>query len=255
VLGEAEVDRLWDAVATTLRLDEEDPVAAWRRHAETLQARADALNAARFDAIRFRGPGTDLVVGLLAASRWMCATFETETGIEHIPNLPTEEVFTTPDWRRAEGVVRSTYPLLLPGVGALVEGLELRLEGGEIVEVQAKGDGAEMIRTQLASDERARFLGEVALVDGASRVFQTGLVFKSTLFDENAACHIAWGQGIKGALDGGEELNDDELAARGYNDSVVHTDFMVGGPEVTVLGVERGGTEVPVIDDDAWVLS
>ena len=254
VLGKADVGRLWDAVATTLRLDEDDPVAAWRRHAETLQDRADALNAARFDAIRFRGPGTDLVVGLLRDSRWMCATFETETGIEHIPNLPTEEVFTTPDWRRADGVVRSTYPLLLPGVGALVEGLELRLEGGEIVEVQAKGDGAEMIRTQLASDERARFLGEVALVDGASRVFQTGLVFKSTLFDENAACHIAYGSGLPFAVEGAEGLGTEGLIEAGVNVSSVHTDFMVGGAEVDVDGIASTGSETPILRDNAWVL-
>ncbi len=141
MLGEPDVDRLWDAVATTMRLDEDDPVEAWRAHAATLQARADALNAAHFDAIRFRGPGTDLVVGLLDGSRWLCATFETQTGIAHLPNLPTEEVFTTPDCRRTEGVVRSTYPLVVPGIGTRVEGLELRFEGGKVVDVQAEGDG------------------------------------------------------------------------------------------------------------------
>jgi aminopeptidase len=135
-----------------------------------------------------------------------------------------------------------------------VEGLELRLEGGEIVEVQAKGDGAEMIRTQLASDERARFLGEVALVDGASRVFQTGLVFKSTLFDENAACHIAYGSGLPFAVEGAEGMGTEGLIEAGVNVSAVHTDFMVGGAEVHVDGIASTGSETPILRDNAWVL-
>jgi aminopeptidase len=135
-----------------------------------------------------------------------------------------------------------------------VRGLEVRFEAGRAVEVRAES-GADAVREEMATDEGSSYLGEVALVDGDSRVRKTGVIFYDTLFDENAACHIAWGQGIKGALDGGEELSDDELAARGYNDSVVHTDFMIGGPEVTVLGVQRGGAEVPVISDDVWVLS
>jgi aminopeptidase len=254
VLGEPDVERLWDAIATTMRLDEPDPVAAWREHAATLQARADALDTERFDAIRFHGPGTDLVIGLLEGSRWLCATFETRTGITHLPNLPTEEVFTTPDWRRAEGVVRSTYPLVVPGVGARVDGLELRFEGGEVVDVKADGDGADVIRTQLASDERAPFLGEVALVDGASRVRQTGLVFSNTLFDENASCHIAYGAGILDAVPGGADKSDAELAELGFNDSTIHTDFMIGGPEVEVDGVEAGGTTIPILRGDVWQL-
>ena len=254
VLGEPDVDRLWDAVATAMRLDEDDPVEAWRDHAAMLQARADALNAARFDAVRFRGPHTDLVVGLLEGSRWLCATFETKTGIEHLPNLPTEEVFTTPDWRRTEGVVRSTYPLVVPGIGARVAGLELRFRGGKVVDVQADGDGAEVIRAQIASDERAPFLGEVALVDGSSRVRETGLVFQNTLFDENASCHIAYGSGLPFAVDGAEGLGRDELIERGVNVSALHTDFMIGGPEVEVDGLAADGATTPILRDNAWVL-
>ena len=254
VLGEPDVERLWEAIATTMRLDEPDPVAAWREHGATLQTRADALNARRFDAIRFRGPGTDISVGLLEGSRWLCATFETQSGITHLPNLPTEEVFTTPDWRRTEGVVRSTYPLVVPGVGARVDGLELRFEGGKVVDVKADGDGADVIRTQLASDERAPFLGEVALVDGASRVRETGLVFANTLFDENASCHVAYGSGLPFAVEGVDGMSPDELIANGVNVSTLHVDFMIGGPEVEVDGLDANGSATPIIRDETWQL-
>ena len=254
VLGEPDVERLWQAVATAMRLDAEDPVEAWQEHAAVLRSRADALNARRFDAIRFRGPGTDLVVGLLDASRWMCATFETTSGIQHLPNIPTEEVFTTPDWRRTTGVVRSTYPLLVPGVYARVEGLEVSFEDGRIVDVRADGDGADVIRTQLDGDARARFLGEVALVDGSSRIRETGLVFHDTLFDENASCHIAYGSGLPMAVEDADGLGTEELIAAGVNVSGTHTDFMIGGPEVDVDGLAADGSATPIIRDDAWLL-
>jgi aminopeptidase len=214
-----------------------------------LQKRADALNERAFDTIRFRGPGTDLTVGLAPAARWRCATFETASGITHVPNLPTEEVFTSPDWRRADGYVRSTYPLVTSGTR--VTGLEFRFEDGKIVDVQAES-GAEILRSQLATDEQAPYLGEIALVDGASPVKQAGLVFSDTLFDENATCHIAFGAGIPGTLE--SPVGPDELLDTGINVSAIHTDFMIGGEDVDVDGLDADGVATPIIRHDAWQL-
>ena len=169
VFGEPDLERLWQAVGTATRLDAPDPVEAWREHVARLTDRARVLNDHGFDAIRFHGPGTDLTVGLMPAARWDCATFTTETGIDHIPNLPTEEVFTSPAWRRTEGTVRSTYPLIDSGTSVRIEGLEVTFEAGRIVDLQAD-QGVEIVRKQLETDPQARFLGEIALVDGTSAV-------------------------------------------------------------------------------------
>ncbi len=192
VFGEPDLGRLWRAVSTAVRLDEPDPVAAWQAHVVALEARAAALNARAFDALRYRGPGTDLTVGLLPGAVWLAALDESR-GIKHVANIPTEEVFTTPDARRVEGTVAASYPLQLQGT--LVRGLRVRFEQGRAVEVSAE-EGEALIRAHVASDDGAARLGEVALVDRHSRVGRTGLVFYNTLFDENAASHIAFGDAI-----------------------------------------------------------
>jgi aminopeptidase len=251
VFGEPDVERLWQAVATAVRLDEPDPVAAWEKHIERLAHRAESLNARRFDALRYRGPGTDLSIGLHPSSSWQAALDESR-GIKHVANMPTEEVFTTPDARRVDGTVRSTLPLQIQG--NIVRGLAIRFENGRAVDVRAD-EGEEFMRTHLDSDDGARRLGEVALVDATSRVGQTGLVFFDTLFDENASSHIALGAAIVQAVDGAGELSPEERHAGGVNHSSIHTDFMIGSPEVDIDGVTAGGDHAPIIRGGDWALS
>jgi aminopeptidase len=244
MFGEPDVERLWEAVAFCTRLDEPDPVAAWRDHMARLERRAATLNDLQFDALRYRGPGTDFTVGLLRTARWMSALFRTAAGREYVPNMPTEEIFTTPDRRRAEGTISSSLPLAL--LGDIVKGLKLTVKGGQIVDVEAD-HGAELVRSQMASDEGAAYFGELALVDGSSRVGKTGITFFDTLYDENATCHIAYGFGIPETFEG--EPGD------GMNISTVHTDFMVGRPELEVDGLTKDGQAVPIIRDETWQLA
>jgi aminopeptidase len=244
VFGEPDVERLWEQVAFCMRLDEPDPVAAWREHLDRLDARAASLTALRPDALRYRGPGTDLTLGLLPSARWGSARFRTSSGIDYVANMPTEEIFTTPDPRRAAGTIRSSKPLSLNG--QIIRGLEFRFEDGRIVGVEAEA-GADLVRSQMATNENADRLGELALVTRESRVGQSGTLFFDTLFDENATCHIAYGMGLPYAFDGEPDP--------AINVCDVHIDFMVGGPELEVDAVLADGSEVPLIRNEEWQLA
>lgn len=241
--SEAAHEALWDAVAHVCRLAEPDPVAAWEARMAQLKEGASRLGALELDAVTFVGPGTDLTVGLLPGSGWIYAETETDWGLRHHPNLPTEELFTTPDPTRAEGVVSATKPLLLPGA-APITGLRVWFEGGRAVRFEAD-EGVELLRTMTARDDGGCRLGEVALVDGESRVGQTGTVFYNSLLDENAACHIAFGDGYADAVEGQESLGR-------MNESRIHVDFMIGSNDVEVTGVTRDGVEVPLLRGGVW---
>jgi aminopeptidase len=239
--AEAALERLWGDVAHVCRLDEPDPVVAWTARLDALVASAAKLSERRFDAIRFEGPGTDLEIGLLPGSRWHGARLETAQGIVHVPNLPTEEVFTTPDPARTNGVVRATKPLF--AAGTLIEGIRVRFEAGRAVEIDADR-GADTLRALTDRDEGSARLGEVALVDREGRIGPLNTVFFDTLLDENAASHIALGQGFAFAV---EEADRDAI-----NSSQIHVDFMIGGDDVAVMGITASGEAVPVLRQGSW---
>ena len=234
-------ERLWEQILHVLRLDEDDPIAAWQARAETLVGAAQRLTEHRFDALHFEGPGTDLTVGLLPSSSWMAARFETLDGLVHMPNLPSEEVFSTPDPQRVDGHVRSTKPLELHG--SIIRDLEVTFANGRAVGFA--GENAEALAGFAKRDEGACRLGEVALVDGEGRIGALDTVFYDTLLDENAASHVALGSAYKFTV-------DDEADKERANVSGIHVDFMVGSPEVRVTGVAADGDRVPVLVEGRW---
>jgi aminopeptidase len=251
VLGTPDVDRLWELMTPMLRLDAVDPITAWREHIARLKTRAALMTQRNFSALRFRGGGTDLTVGLLSGARWLAAVDETRWGTQMVSNMPTEEVYSTPDHRRTEGVVRVSRPIYLTS-GGRIEGLTLRFEHGRAIGIDAVR-GADFVRAQMAVDDGADRLGEVALVDGSSPVGKSGVVFGDGLIDENATSHIAWGNAYAATV---PELPEEQEAqvAIGFNRSNVHQDAMIGGPEVDVFGVDEDCGETPVIVGDKWVL-
>ena len=253
VLGKPDVEAYQEVLAPILRLDAADPVDAWRRHVKSLHERSAALEAAGLTALRFYdGAGTDLRIGLLRDARWLSAGLTTNWGRETVVNMPSEEVFTTPDNRVAEGAVVATRPFQLLG-GATIEGARLRFDGGRVVEVEADRN-ADALRAHLATDEGASCLGEVALVDGTSPVGRSGRVFNDVLLDENATCHIALGSAYAFTV---PDLPEDPQAraALGFNTSGIHQDLMIGGPQVAVDGIDDDGDTVPILRDDVWVLA
>ena len=235
------LQKLTDQLVHILRLDEDDPSAAWASRGDELGAVAKRLTEQRFDALNFRGPGTDLKVGLFSTSKFVAARMANAVGIEHYANLPSEEVFTTPDPTRTEGTVTATKPLDISGT--VIEGLKVRFEGGRAVQIDADS-GADVLRGRVAKDAGAAQLGEVALVDKAGRIAESGSVFFNTLLDENAASHIALGNAYRDAVD--------ESEWERINDSQIHIDFMIGSPEVDVFGVDADGNETPVLVGGDW---
>lgn len=235
-------DRLWEAIAHICRLDADDPTKAWATRSDELKASAGRLTERHFDAIRLHGPGTDLTIGLLPSAHWAGGDLETVDGRRHSPNIPTEEIFITPDPERVDGHVTATMPLELSG--SIISGIRVEFSGGRAVRIDAD-EGAEALRSVVATDDGASRLGEVALVDGHGRVGPLETVFYDTLIDENAASHLALGSGYEHPVESAEDK------AR-INRSGVHVDFMIGSPEVAVDGIDRDGTAVPVLRQGSW---
>jgi aminopeptidase len=240
---------LWRAIATTCRLDVADSVGAWREHVSDLNARAAHLNARSYTAVRFRAPGTDLTVGLAQGHSWAGGASTSEHGQSFVPNLPTEEVFSLPDRARVDGVVRSSRPLNYGG--NLIEDFTLTFEAGRVVAATA-ARGEETLRRLLDSDEGATRLGEIALVQASSPVARTSMLFANTLFDENAASHLALGSGYRFCLQGGAALSQEEFAAAGGNVSTIHVDFMIGSAAMDVDGISADGSAEPLMRGGEW---
>jgi aminopeptidase len=239
------LDRLWAAIEHVCRLDEPDPAAAWRTRFARLEEVAATLTDAQLDAVHLHGPGTDLTVGLLPSSTWQAADFTTAQGLRHAPNLPSEEMFTTPDPLRVDGHVSATRPL--ERFGALIDGIRVTFAGGRAVRIDAeRGEAA--LRAIAAADDGASFLGELALVDGEGRIGPLGTTFYETLLDENAASHIALGSAY--ALPVKDPADRERI-----NRSRIHVDFMIGSPELDVDGVTRAGTVVPLLRGGVWQIA
>ena len=241
--------RLWDVIFDICRVNTPDPVTAWQSHIAGLLARSRSLNEKRYAALHFRGPGTDLTVGLPEDHLWNSAQAVSTSGITFTPNIPTEEVFTLPHRERVDGVVAATLPLSY--AGTLIEGIRLVFKQGKVVEVGASS-GEAVLRQVLAADEGATRLGEVALVPQSSPIAQQGRLFYRTLFDENAASHIALGSAYKLSLSGGPALSDEDFTAAGGNRSVVHLDFMIGSGAIDVDGLWADGAHEPLMRCGEW---
>lgn len=242
-------DKLWDQIFKTTRIYEEDPVAAWKKHDETLQVKAEALNKEQFSALHYTAPGTDLTIGLPKNHLWEGAGSYNARYEKFMANMPTEEVFTAPDARRIDGYISSTKPLSY--AGTIISGMKFTFKDGKVVDFSAE-QGEEVLGKLLAIDEGAKSLGEVALVPDPSPISQSGIIFFNTLFDENASNHLALGSAYAFSLQGGTEMSEDELAAAGLNRSQTHVDFMVGSDQMSIDGIKEDGSTVPVFRNGDW---
>ena len=246
---EAALTNLWDAIFSTTRIDCDDPVANWKAHDATLQKRAAFLNEKRYSALKYTGPGTDFRLGMAEDHLWLGGGTHAGNGLYCIPNMPTEEVFSMPHKDRADGTVTATKPL--SHQGTMIEGIHVRFEGGRIVEARAT-KGQEVLQRLIDTDDGARRLGEVALVPQSSPIASSGKLFFHTLFDENAASHIALGQAYSSCVRDGDKLTPDELASKGSNSSLIHVDWMIGSGHLDIDGITASGTAEPLMRNGEW---
>lgn len=246
---EEAVFKLAEAIFSASRVDLADPIAAWAAHNTTLRTRSAWLNGERFSALHFRGPGTDLTVGLADGHEWHGGASTAKNGVTCNPNIPTEEVFTTPHALKVEGYVSSTKPL--SHQGTLIDEIQVRFEGGRIVEAKAS-KGEAVLNKVLDTDEGARRLGEVALVPQSSPISKSGILFFNTLFDENASCHIALGQCYSKCFLDGASLSPEQIAAQGGNSSLIHIDWMIGSDKIDIDGLKEDGSRTPVMRQGEW---
>jgi aminopeptidase len=242
--------KLWDAIGRLCRLDREDPIGAWASHLDALAARRDHLNRKKYASLNYRGPGMNLTIGLPEGHRWVSGRSVSRTGVAFAPNLPTEEVFTMPHKDRVDGTVRSSKPLSYGGT--LIENFSLEFAAGRVVRVEAER-GDSVLRQLIAADEGAARLGELALVPHSSPISQSGLLFYNTLFDENAASHVALGSAYKDTLSGGEAMSEEEFERAGGNRSMIHVDFMIGSGSLDIDGVLSGGSVEPIMRQGEFV--
>jgi aminopeptidase len=253
IFGEPDLDRLWDAVAAAMRLDDPDPVASWHQRVTELHTRRDQLNALGLQAVNVRGPGTELTMTVLDGAVWHAGGMDSTSGHYFMPNMPTEEIFTSPDFRRTTGTVQVTAPVVL-GAGAQVIGLHLTFADGRVTVVEADA-GRDHILARLEQHEQARYLGEIALVDAAtSGVARAGVLFGHPLLDENVSSHIALGSAYEVTMPSLANADEETRLAAGLNVAPVHTDFPIGGPGVEIDGLSADGERIPLIRDDRWAL-
>jgi len=246
------VDRLWEAILRTVRVREDaDPVAAWKAHTDFIKQKADWLNAQEFSSLRYHSAnGTEFTVDLIPGAKWEGAgAVNHENGVFYIPNMPTEEIFTSPMAGKCEGKLVAVKPLSWNS--QLIEDFSITFRDGKAVSCQA-GKGQELLEKMIHMDEHACMLGEVALVPKESPVNQCGFLFYETLFDENACCHVALGMGFREVLPGGDDLTMAEAQKQGINDSIIHVDFMIGADDLDIDGIRPDGSEAPIFRNGTW---
>lgn len=246
---EEQVDALWDQIFKATRVYEEDPILAWEKHDETLAQKAAELNKEQFSALHYTAPGTDIIIGLPKNHLWEGAGSYNARGEKFMANMPTEEVFTAPDYRRINGYISSTKPLSY--AGTTISGMTFTFKDGKVIDFSAE-QGQDVLAKLLDTDEGARSLGEVALVPDPSPISQSGIIFYNTLFDENASNHLALGAAYAFSVEGGTEMTDEELAEAGLNRSQTHVDFMVGSDKMNIDGIREDGSTVPVFRNGNW---